>query len=51
VDSAARSLISPLIKVKYPGTRPLIPDVPPGVPAPTTMEYIENYLPYLIDVP
>src|SRR3989304_7192508 len=37
-----------VIKIKYPGTRPLIPDVPPGVPAPTTMEYIENYLPYLM---
>jgi len=37
-----------VIKIKYPGTRPLIPDVPEGVPAPTTMEYIENYLPYLM---
>ena len=37
-----------VVKVKYPGTRPLIPDVPPGVPAPTTMEYIESYLPYLM---
>ncbi|MBI2850334.1 MAG: thymidylate synthase [Chloroflexi bacterium] len=37
-----------VVKIKYPGTRPLIPDVPPGVPAPTTMEYIESYLPYLM---
>lgn len=37
-----------VIQIKYPGTRPLIPDVPQGVPAPTTMEYIENYLPYLM---
>jgi thymidylate synthase len=37
-----------MIHIKNPGTRPLIPDVPPGVPAPTTMEYIENYLPYLM---
>lgn len=37
-----------VIRIKYPGTRPLIPDVPSGVPAPTTMEYIENYLPYLM---
>lgn len=35
-------------QIKYPGTRPLIPDVPPGVPPPTSMEYIEGYLPYLM---
>jgi len=35
-------------KIQYPGTRPLIPDVPAGVPAPTSNEYIENYLPYLM---
>ena len=37
-----------VIQVSYPGSRPLIPDVPMGVPAPSTMEYIENYLPYLM---
>jgi thymidylate synthase len=37
-----------VVHIKYPGTRPLIPDVPQGVPAPSTMEYIENYLPYLM---
>ena len=37
-----------VVQIKYPGTRPLIPDVPQGVPAPTTMEYIDNYLPYLL---
>ena len=37
-----------VVNIKYPGTRPLIPDVPQGVPAPSTMEYIENYLPYLM---
>ena len=37
-----------VIKVKYPGTRPLIPDVPQGVPPPTSMEYVESYLPYLM---
>jgi thymidylate synthase len=37
-----------VVQIKYPGTRPLIPDVPQGVPAPSTMEYIENYLPYLM---
>lgn len=37
-----------LVQVKYPGTRPLVPDVPPGVPPPTSMQYIESYLPYLM---
>ena len=37
-----------VVHIKYPATRPLIPDVPQGVPAPSTMEYIENYLPYLM---
>jgi len=36
------------VKINNPGNRPLTPDVPLGVPAPTTMEYIENYLPYLM---
>jgi thymidylate synthase len=37
-----------VINIAYPGTRPLVPDVPPGVPPPSTMEYVENYLPYLM---
>jgi thymidylate synthase len=37
-----------VVQVHYPGTRPLIPDVPPGVPPPSTMEYVETYLPYLM---
>jgi thymidylate synthase len=37
-----------VVHIKNPGTKPLIPDVPPGVPSPTTMEYVENYLPYLM---
>ena len=37
-----------VIQITCPGTRPLPPDVPQGVPAPTTMEYIDNYLPYLM---
>ena len=37
-----------VVRVKNPGTKPLIPDVPTGVPSPTTMEYVENYLPYLM---
>jgi thymidylate synthase len=37
-----------VIQIVNPGTRPLIPDVPAGVPAPSTMEYVESYLPYLM---
>lgn len=37
-----------VVKILKPGTKPLIPDVPQGVPPPTTMEYIESYLPYLM---
>ncbi len=48
VGQRRRELEFAFIQVKNPGTRPLIPDVPPGVPAPSTMAYIENYLPYLM---
>ncbi|MFC2040288.1 thymidylate synthase [Chloroflexota bacterium] len=37
-----------VVKIEHPGTRPLVPDVPQGVPAPSTMEYVESYLPYLM---
>ena len=37
-----------VVQIAYPGARPLIPDVPKGVPPPTSMEYIESYLPYLM---
>jgi len=37
-----------VVQVRNPGTRPLTPDVPQGVPPPTTMEYVESYLPYLM---
>lgn len=36
-------------QIDYPGTRPLVPVTPEGVPAPTSMDYIEKeYLPYLM---
>jgi len=37
-----------VVQIGYPGTRPLIPEVPDGVPPPSTMEYVESYLPYLM---
>jgi thymidylate synthase len=39
-----------LIHIRYPGTRPLIPDIPPslGIPNPVAEGYLESYLPYLM---
>jgi len=37
-----------IVHVRNPGTRPLVPTVPQGVPPPTSMEYILSYLPYLM---
>lgn len=38
------------IHVKYPGVRPLIPDIPThlGIPNPVAEGYLEQYLPYLM---
>src|SRR5208337_4348212 len=39
-----------VVNIEYPGTRSLIPDIPPelGIPLPTSMEYVEDYLQYLM---
>ena len=37
-----------VVQVRKPYTRPLIPFVPEGIVAPTSDEYIDNYLPYLM---
>jgi thymidylate synthase len=37
-----------VVQINNPGIRPLTPSVPPGVPSPTSMDYIESYLPYLM---
>ena len=37
------------IHVKHPDFRPLVPDTPPGIPPPTSIDYVEqDYLPYLM---
>ena len=36
------------VKVLYPGTKPLAPTTPVGVPCPTSDEYIQDYLRYLM---
>jgi thymidylate synthase len=43
-----RELEMAVIRIKNPGSRPIIPSVPLGVPPPTSMEYIDDYLPYLM---
>jgi len=39
-----------MIQIWYPESRPLVPERRPGleIPPPTTMEYVEEYLPYLM---
>lgn len=36
------------IEVTNPNTKPLVPDVPKGVPPPTSVKYVNSYLEYLI---
>jgi len=38
------------VRIKYPSTRPLLPDIPPalGIPNPVADGYLEEYLPYLL---
>ena len=38
------------VHIKHPGTRPLLPDIPPGlgIPNPVADGYVEEYLPYLM---
>ncbi|MDP2909310.1 MAG: thymidylate synthase [Nanoarchaeota archaeon] len=38
------------VHVKYPNTKPLLPDIPPGlgIPPPADEKYLESYLEYLI---
>lgn len=38
------------VHIKYPGTRPLIPDIPEAlcIPNPVAEGYVEDYLPYLM---
>ena len=43
-----RELDFVVVQVGHPGTRPLMPSVPQGVPPPSSMEYVESYLPYLM---
>jgi len=46
--SSRKELYSTTVRVEYPGSRPLVPDVSEGVPPPASMDYVEKYLPYLM---
>jgi len=37
-----------VLEILYPGSKPMVPDVPEGLPPPCTMDYVEQYLPYLM---
>ncbi|MBI4334770.1 MAG: thymidylate synthase [Chloroflexi bacterium] len=37
-----------VVQIEHPGRRPLIPDVKPGIPSPASMDYVENYMSYLM---
>lgn len=37
-----------VIQVEYPGNVPIIPIVPPNIPPPVTMDYVEKYMRYWI---
>lgn len=43
-----REFDSVTLQVRFPGTRPLVPIVPDSVPPPSTQDYVEQYLPYLL---
>jgi thymidylate synthase len=43
-----KELDSIAIQITNPSIRPLVPDVPQGVPPPTSDEYLQNYLHYLL---
>ncbi len=50
VDQKRRQLDYITVHIRYPGTRPLLPDIPPGlgIPPPADEEYLNKYLEYLI---
>jgi thymidylate synthase len=37
-----------VIEVMHPSSKPMVPDTPLGVPPPCSMDYVEQYLPYLM---
>lgn len=43
-----KELDSVTLEVEYPGSKPMVPVVPEGVPPPCSMDYVEKYLPYLM---
>ncbi len=48
VEASRKELDSVAIEIEYPATKPLTPTTPDGVPPPCSMDYVEQYLPYLM---
>ena len=47
-EKSRKELDFVVVKIRNPGVRPLVPDVPFGVPSPTSDSYLQNYLDYLL---
>lgn len=43
-----RELDNSVITISNPSFKPLVPDVPEGVPPPTSMDYVNRYVEYLV---
>ena len=37
-----------VVQIRHPGRMPIIPNTPPGIPAPSDMNYIQDYMLYLM---
>lgn len=47
-DALRKELDFLIVEITNPSNRPLIPDVPEGIPPPTSMRYVNEYLGYLM---
>jgi len=47
-EQKRKELDSTFIRVIKPSNKPLVPDVPEGIPPPTSIQYVNTYLEYLV---
>ena len=48
IGTKRKELDLAVVQIKFPGSRPLVPDTPIGIPSPTSQNYIDQYLSYLV---